>query len=293
MRRSRLIGSVACAMLLAGFQSMAEAEMIPDIEYGKAGDTSLKLDIHVPASEGPFPVVIYVHGGGWATGDKRADSQMIDALKGDRFVTFSIDYRLAPAHRWPACLDDVNTAIRWVKTNAGQYKGDPKRIALMGYSAGGMLACLAATMAKPDTAVQAVVGIAPPIDFELDLPQRGGLSKSLQDLLNRPLEVTEEAREQLRDMSAIHHVHPGLPPFFLMHGTKDKSVPYPGSLNFQAALRKVGVTCDLITLKEAEHRIRDWRHFDPEFGNKISDWIASTLSPGPTTLPSTRPMTLP
>jgi alpha-L-fucosidase 2 len=275
------------ASTLMVFCTPAEAGVTKDINYAKTGEVSLKLDVIAPEGDGPYPIVLYVHGGGWSSGDKQADTPLLNVFHGTDVVVVSIDYRLAPAYRWPACLDDVNTAIRWVKANAAQYKGDSKRIALMGYSAGGQLACLAAVTANPDTAVQAVVGVASPTDLELDLPQRGGLSKSLQDLLNRPLEVNEEARAQLRDMSAIHHVHPGLPPFLLVHGTKDKSVPYPGSINFQAALRKVGVSCNLITLKDAEHRIRDWRHVDPDFGKKITDWVSATLATNPEATPAT------
>ena len=103
--------------------------------------------------------------------------------------------------------------------------------------------------ADDDTRVQAVVGMSPPTDLEFDLPRRGGLSTSLQHLLNRPKEVTEECRKLLHEMSPINYVKPGLPPFFLMQGDKDNSVPYQGSLNFQAKLEANGDSCDFLTLK--------------------------------------------
>jgi acetyl esterase/lipase len=256
-------------------------EVKTDIEYGKAGDFSLKLDANVPDGDGPFPVAILVHGGGWATGDKAGLYHIpTEALSRAKFAWFSINYRMAPIYRWPACFDDLGTAIRWVKAHASEYKGDPGRIALVGYSAGGQLVCLAAVLAGDDTRVQAVVGLAPPTDLELDLPQRGGLSKSLQDLLDRPHEVTEDSRKMLHSMSAVNFVKPGLPPFFLMQGDADKSVPYQGSLNFAAKLKENGVGCEMVTLKGAPHNIAKWDAVDPDFQQKMTDWLVRNLGTG-------------
>jgi acetyl esterase/lipase len=261
------------------FGALARADVKTDIEYGKGDDGySLKLDAGVPDGDGPFPVAILVHGGGWETGDKGGLYHIpTDALTKAKFTWFSINYRMSPKYLWPACFEDVQTAIRWVKAHAAEYKGDPNRIALVGYSAGGQLVCLAATVAKEDTRVQAVVGLSPPTDLELDLPQRGGLSLSLQHLLNRPKEVDDDARKILREMSAIDHVKPGLPPFLLMQGDKDKSVPYQGSLNFQKKLKENEVECDLITLKGAPHDIRKWDGFDADFQEEFVGWLGKTL----------------
>jgi acetyl esterase/lipase len=256
-----------------------------DIEYGKAGDFSLKLDVNMPDGDGPFPVAILVHGGGWSTGDKAALFHIpTDALSGANFTWFSINYRLAPKYRWPDCFDDLQTAIRWVKANAGKYKGDPARIGLVGYSAGGQLVCLAACLADEDTRVQALVGLAPPTDLELDLPQRGGLSASLQGLLGRPHEVDDESRKLLRSMSAINFVKAGLPPFFLMQGDADRSVPYQGSVNFMTKLKENGVECKLVTLKGGVHNIAKWSAADPAFEQKYVDWLSRKLA-GPATRP--------
>jgi acetyl esterase/lipase len=263
--------------------AFSPAAVMTDVEYGKVGDFSLKLDANVPDGDGPFPMAILVHGGGWATGDKSGLYHVpTAALTRAHFTWFSINYRLAPKFRWPACFDDLKTAIRWVKSHAAQYKGDPRRIALIGYSAGGQLVCLAAVTADKATRVQAVVGLAPPTDLELDLPQRGGLSKSLQDLLGRPKEVTAESRKTLRSMSAVNFVKPGLPPFLIMQGNADKSVPYQGSLNFVEKLKQNGVPCELVTLKGAVHNIATWPAADPRFQQKIVDWLLRTLpSPAP------------
>ena len=228
---------------------------------------------------GPFPIAILVHGGGWATGDKAGLFHIpTEALTKAKFTWFSINYRMSPIYLWPSCFEDTKTAIHWVKAHAADYKGDPRHIALLGYSAGGQLVCLSAVLADEDTRVQAVVGISPPTDLEMDLQQRGGLSTSLQNLLNRPKEVTDESRKLLHSMSAINFVKPGLPPFLLVQGDKDKSVPYQGSLNFQAKLLANHVPCDFLTLKGAPHNIGTWDKFDPEFSQKIVDWLLRTLN---------------
>jgi acetyl esterase/lipase len=270
--------NVIFALLLLTTPAMGEIKT--DIEYGKPDYESLKLDANIPDGNGPFPVVILVHGGGWSVGDKTGLFHIpTEALTKANFTWFSINYRMAPAYLWPDCYEDTKTAIRWVKAHATEYKGDPRRIALVGYSAGGHLVCLAATLADEETRVQAVVGMSPPTDLELDLPRRGGLSTSLQHLLNRPKEVTEECRKLLHEMSPINHVKPGLPPFLLMQGDKDNSVPYQGSLNFQAKLEANGDSCDFITLKGAPHNIATWNKFDPDYSQKIVDWLVKKLAP--------------
>lgn len=250
---------------------------LSDLSYGEAGGEKLLLDVSVPAGEGPFPVAILVHGGGWSGGDKAASeggagiAPWFSALTEGKYVWFSINYRLAPKHRWPACLDDVLTAIRWVKANAAAFNGDPERIALFGHSAGGHLACLAATVPDDSVRVQAVVGFAPVTNHEQELPVRGGLSPSLQNLLNRPKEVTPESLGLLRAISPLNQVRPGLPPFLLIHGDADKTVPIQQSYDFQEKLRANGVECDLLVLSGAGHRLSDWAAVAP---GHVTDYLA-------------------
>jgi alpha-L-fucosidase 2 len=249
-----------------------------DIEYARVDGESLKLDASIPGGAGPFPVAVIVHGGGWSGGDKQADhTALFQPLSAAGFVWFAINYRLSPGHRWPACFDDVRTAIRWIKAHASEYKGDPRRIALVGYSAGGHLACLAAVLATDDIRVQAVVGLAPPTDHVADSVRRGGLSPSMQKLLDRPEILDAPAREILREISPINHIETGLPPFLLVHGTEDKSVPFEQSLNFQARLKTAGGTCDLVSIPGAPHRMADWEKFDAAYTAKITAWLRQTL----------------
>jgi len=251
-----------------------------DLEYGRAVEKTLLLDVSEPEGEGPFPVAIYVHGGGWTGGDKANpdDAPILKLLTRAGFTWFSINYRLAPEHPWPACLNDVQTAIRWVKANAKTYKGDPSRIVLAGYSAGGQLATFSATVVDESVGVQAVVGFAPATDFVEELPRRGNiLGRAQRGLLNRPQDLTPETLGMLKALSPINYIRPGLPPYLLVQGDADQSVPYEQSLAFQSKLQANDVRCDLITLPGAPHRLTEWDQYLPDYGNQVISWLNEVL----------------
>jgi alpha-L-fucosidase 2 len=272
--------------LSAAWVRAQPAGLVRDVEYGRADGESLCLDVNVPDGEGPFPVAILVHGGGWAAGDKSGSNHPGDSaditpwfapLTAAKFTWFSINYRLAPAHRWPACFEDVQTAIRWVKAHAADYKGDPRRVALFGHSAGGHLVCLAGTEATDDTRVQAVVGFAPVTDFEYELPIRHGIWPAVQNLLGCPQGFTPDALAQLPAMGPINHVKPGLPPFLIVQGDGDRTVRVEESRNFAGKLQAAGGRCDFIVVPGAPHRLLSWAEFDPHYADKVIAWLRATL----------------
>ncbi|MGO9585106.1 MAG: pectinesterase family protein [Limisphaerales bacterium] len=250
-----------------------------NLEYGEAGGEKLLLDAHVPDGEGGFPVAILVHGGGWCSGDKETDLAPVFAPVATNFTWFTINYRLAPANRWPAGLEDVQTAMRWVKQHAAEFKGDPNRIALLGYSAGGQLAALAAMLAEQNAQVQAVVGFAPPTDLVADAQRRGSLDRwpAMKGLLGREA-LDDGTLKLLAEISPLHHVRPGLPPFLLIQGDTDKTVAYDLTQEFRARLQAAGVRCDLITLTNAPHRIADWVKVAPGFQAKMMSWLGEELT---------------
>jgi len=248
------------------------------IEYGEAGGEKLLLDAHVPAGDGKFPVVLIVHGGGWSSGDKETDIVPVFAPVATNFTWFTIYYRLAPTNRWPACFEDVQTAIRWVKQHAAEFKGDPNRIALLGYSAGGHLVTFAGVRATADTRVQAVAAFAPPTDLVTDNERRGGLSISMRNLFNcDATNLTARVRAMLKENSPLTYVKPGLPPFLIIQGSADKTVPANQSLAFQEKLKAAGGECDLIMISEGQHRIADWTKFDPAWQTKLVAWLNEKL----------------
>ncbi len=275
------------ALFLALAALCSAAEVKKDIEYGTTDGVSLKLDASIPEGDGPFPVVILIHGGGWGSGDKAGSDKpgsgsditpWFEPVTQGKFTWFSINYRLAPQYHWPACFDDVEMAIRWVKAHAAEYKGDPRRIALFGHSSGGHLATLAGLVRTPDLRVQAVVGFAPVTDVVEDSRVRGGMSPALQNLLDLPKEVTEESEHVLREISPINHVKAGAPPFLILHGDADKTVPMKQTLNFKARLEADHIPVELITLPGAPHGLLTWSKFDPEWPTKLVAWLNQTLA---------------
>jgi pectinesterase len=263
-----------------------------NIQYGEAGGEKLFLDAHVPAGEGKFPVVLIVHGGGWMAGDRETDIVPVFAPFATNFCWFTINYRLAPTNRWPACYDDVQTAIRWVKNHAAEFKGDPERIALLGYSAGGHLVTLAGArgghksfwqflhLAKtPDERVQAVAAFAPPTDLVADNERRGGLSISMRNLFGYDAtNLTQDVRAVLKKNSPLTYVRPGLPPFLLLNGSADKTVPFDQTENFYHALKAANVDATLIVIPEGQHRINDWKKFTPGWQQQLVKWLNEKLA---------------
>ena len=116
-----------------------------------------------------------------------------------------------------------------------------------------------------------------PVDLEADTARRGGLSLSLRDLFGRSYQVDDRVIQILREASPINYVHAGLPPFLLVHGTADMSVPYTQSVQLLAKLKAAGVSCDLITIDDGVHGMARWDATDPTYKNKVVRWIADKL----------------
>ena len=266
----------AAAAAIAAAPSPRRPPASPPLEavHRHAGGEALTLDIHRVEAARDAPVALVVHGGGWASGDRRTDLPLLPALRDAGVIAVAIDYRLAPRHRWPACLDDVQAAITWTRRNIHQHGGDAARIALVGYSAGGHLALLA-PMLRERRCVVGMVGLAAPTDMPLDNFRRGGLSTSMQQLLGRTDPRPDaDALETLWQMSPIHHVRPGLPPCLLIHGSDDATVPLNQSEHLRRRLLDVRVPCDLLTLEGLPHDINAWAEGRPDAFDTIARWIA-------------------
>jgi acetyl esterase len=133
----------------------------------------LPVRIYVPFGMGPFPVLVYFHGGGWVVGDLESSDGLCRILANTSgFIVVSVDYRLAPEHPFPAAADDAYYATRWVSINASSFAGDPSRIAICGDSAGGNLAAVVAQIARDcgKPAIQFQLLIYPVIDAACDTP---------------------------------------------------------------------------------------------------------------------------
>jgi alpha-L-fucosidase 2 len=247
------------------------------LEYARPGGESLKLDVCTPPGKGPFPAALLVHGGGWIGGDRtQAARALVQPLTKAGIAWLTVSYRLAPRVTYPAPVEDVLAAVRWTRRNARRLRLDAERLALLGESAGGHLVADAAVRAGDDTRVEAVVPFFAPVDLESDSDRRGGLSRSMRALFGRT-DFDADARHVLREGSPIRRVHPGLPPFLLVHGTADMSVPYEQSVRMQKALREAGVTCDLITVPDGTHGTREWGEHLPGFADEVVAWLSQRI----------------
>jgi acetyl esterase len=255
------------------------AELRTDIEFSKPGGVSLTLDAFVPEGKGPFAAIIIVHGGGWEAGSKTTYvPPLFEPLSKGGFAWFSINYRLAPAHRFEAMAEDVEAAIRWVKKNAKTYKVDPKRLALMGESAGGHLVSYAGARGKGETRVAAVVSFYGVHDINARSRKMGAIGRNIEQLLviSSP---NAEADAKQRAASPITYVHKGMPPYLMIHGTEDKAVPYDQSPLMCAKMEAAGVRCEVFTVDGAPHGIGAWEK-NPEFQKykeKMVEWLRQTL----------------
>ena len=247
-----------------------------NIEFAKVGDVSLTLDAYVPEGTGPFATCVLVHGGGFTKGDKQSFIKpLFEPLAKAGFVWFTINYRLAPQHQWPACADDVATAIKWVKAHAADYKADPKRIALIGESAGGHLVSWAGVTGEGETRVAAVVPFYAPHDLAVQVKRRNALG-GLGGLIGTE-ELNEAAWQKLADISPMNHIKPGLPPFLQLHGDKDETVPLSQSVTFEAKMKAAGNACETIAIPGGIHGMGGWEKLGSDYQAKLIDWLRKTL----------------
>ncbi|MBX7210531.1 MAG: alpha/beta hydrolase [Verrucomicrobiaceae bacterium] len=275
-RRLFALAFFAASLLHAADKPFDLPGMKHDIEFAKVGDVSLTLDAFVPEGTGPFATCILVHGGGFTKGDKQSFIKpLFEPLAKAGFAWFTINYRLAPQHQWPACADDVATAIKWVKAHAADYKVDPKRIALIGESAGGHLVSWAGVTGEGDTRVAAVVPFYAPHDLVVQVKMRNALG-GLAGLVGSE-EMSDATMKKLADMSPMNRIKPGLPPFLQIHGDKDDKVPHSQSVEFEKKMKAAGNTCETITIPGGIHGMGGWEKLGSDYQTKLIDWLRKTL----------------
>ncbi|MBI3698110.1 MAG: alpha/beta hydrolase [Acidobacteria bacterium] len=266
-------------LLLAAALPLA-AEMRTDVEFAVAGDVHLTLDAWVPEGKGPFAAVIVVHGGGFTNGDKQTYVKpLFEPLTQGGFAWFTINYRLAPQYHFPAAVEDVERAVEYVKSHAREYRVDPKRIALMGESAGGHLVSFVGAQNKRASRVAAVVSFYGPHDLETRAVQSKALRDSEKAFLGLT-ELNDETLRALREASPITYVKKGMPPFLLIHGTEDKAVPYDQSVRMCEKMKQAGNRCEIFTVEGAPHGVGPWeknRAFQA-YKEKMVAWLKQTLS---------------
>lgn len=245
--------------LLLGMNVLQAAPLhFNDVEYARPDGMSLRFDAAIPPGPGPFPAAVIVHGGAWVRGDKRIDvAPLFEPLADAGIAWFSISYRLVTdPMQFGTAIDDVEDAVRYLKAHAAEYRIDPNRMALVGESAGGQLAAMAALNA-PDLGIKAVVALYTPTDL-VALAKSSKLTPEAIRAAMRgtPWEGLIVAR--LTELSPIEHVHRGMPPFLFIHGTADTLVPFEQSSRMCERMKSAGASCEVYPVPGAGHGIRWW-----------------------------------
>ncbi len=258
--------------------SLAAATVTNSIVYVTRPSGPLQLDASIPDGPGPFATVIIVHGGGFSRGNKITYVPPIfQPLTRGGFAWFSIDYRLAPAATATDQIDDVLSALAWVREHAAQYKVDPKRVVLLGESAGAYLVDYVAMVAPNNNPIAAVVSFYGPADLTFN-----SAATKLPPAMRAFFGVTPQTTDvdaQLRKISPYYMVHRDLPPFLLLHGTADEQVDYGQSPRFCDALKAKGNSCQLYTVQGARHGMGQWEENSGQlaYKEKVVDWLKQTV----------------
>jgi acetyl esterase/lipase len=267
--------AVACLVLVSSVGAAAQepSPVLPpnvraelDIPYAATDNPRQRLDLYLPkeaAAGGKPPLIVFIHGGGWVGGDKRAGAMLLPLVQSGEYALASVGYRLTGETIWPAQIHDCKAAIRWLRGNAARYGFDPERIGVAGSSAGGHLVCLLGTTGgvaelegalgehrDQDSRVACVVNQFGPCDLR-DLREANDAAKGMVAKLlgGRPDEVPDVARSA----SPLAHLSRDDAPVICIHGTADQLVPYSQSTKLDEACRAADVECILVTVEGGGH----------------------------------------
>jgi acetyl esterase/lipase len=230
-----------------------------DVIYATVNGTELHLDVYEPAEQGSAlrSAIILIHGGGWSDFDKSTMRGMGHFLAGHGFVAFSVDYRLfhGKDNLWPAQLDDVQRAVRWVRANASKYGVDPEKMGAFGHSAGAQLAALLGmedtrdnsdpALAKYSSKVQAVVDVSGPANLTKDHD-----AESIAFMTAFLGTDYEKHPEVWREASPAFCVSKDDAAFLIVHGTQDQNVPIEQSQELFEKLQAAGVQVSFIKVND-------------------------------------------
>ena len=285
MRTTMIIAILASLMVFAVFAAphipAGAQRVVLDVTYSTVEGINLKMDIYYPKAEGSsYPAVMYVHGGGWTGGSKSGGAGMYDipTLLAHGYVVVSIDYRLAPRWKFPAQIEDVKCAVRYLRSHSQDLSIDPNRIGAYGGSAGGHLVALLGT--SPDSEfsadcpsggsarVQAVVDMFGPADFS-----QFGFNKS--DKAFQVFGASDVTDPILAQASPVTWVSPDDTPFLILHGDKDPVVPLSQSQILYDRLQAAGVPAELVVVKNAGHGFKQTGGAIDPSRSDISEMIAT------------------
>ena len=229
-----------------------------------ASRRDLKMDLIVPKNRkdhAPCPAVVWICGGAYRVVNRSVWLPEMMRIARAGYVVAGIEYRTSNEAVFPAQLDDVKAAVRFLRARARDFCVDPARICAMGESAGGTMACLLGVTgdAEESAAVQGVVDYYGVTDLTGSSAERDRAAAAANGSNDVPYFAFEEflgvgyGAEEAAKASAVRYVGPGTPPFMILHGTADTVVPMAQSEALAAALEKNGVPCEFLTVEGAAH----------------------------------------
>jgi acetyl esterase/lipase len=221
----------------------AKYRVIRDIPYMQGVSSVLEADAYLPEATAPAPGILFIHGGGWVDGNRNQMQRLIKEVAEQGYVAFTIEYDVDPVH-FPTSLEESLEAVRYFREHAAMFHLDPTRIAVAGSSAGGELAALVAL--TPAAGVQAAVIL----NGVLDLESLGDTSQMVTKYLGGTCSSLPEA---CAAASPVRQVHPMAPPFYVGHGTADKTVPFSQAQQMVAELQKAKVPVTLFVAQDGPH----------------------------------------
>jgi acetyl esterase/lipase len=251
----------ACQSLPENFDAQKLGTVEQGVEYCTMGAVTLTLDIYYPTTrERQWPMVMYVHPGGWTTGDAGVDPTLVDIQSFQKagFLFASVEYRLAPAYKFPAMIEDVKCAVRFLRAHAAEYNLDPERFGAIGPSAGGHLVLL---LGVTDDTAGFDVGEYPEyssrVQAVVDMYGLADLTPPFtRTLFFDRLEVfgIDDHRDPIFEIaSPVGYVTPDDPPVLIFQGEFDTTVPPKQSMRLFRRLQTEGVEAELVMVENAGH----------------------------------------
>lgn len=234
-----------CCLFILGCSSLkkiTDYKVQKNIVYKTIDGLNLKANLYLPEKEGLKPAVVVLHGGGWT--NKSGDLESVSKdLAAQGFVVFSPDYRLAPKYKFPAALDDVKDAMKWLQSKSSEFQIDKERISGWGYSAGAHLILLVGL--DPANGFKAIVGGGTPADLTV-WPKSPLVTDFLGDSLEKQPDLWKKA-------SPVNYVRADSPPVFLYHGEWDKIVEVGQMQRMKEALEAKGHKVETHTVSYMGH----------------------------------------
>ena len=298
MRRRRIVRKGSALMLAGVFGILlaspslgqADIEIVKDVRYASRPSGGLALDAYLPSGPGPHPAVLVIPGGKWMVIDKTKNDWLPRQLAERGIAAFSIEYRPSTTAPFPAALEDVQAAVRFIRAHAARYHVDPRRLGAVGGSSGGHLAALLATWGEGSTDVGARVRVAlswsGPMDLEPLLHDPNGeLVSIVETFLGCSSSPACAAKARLA--SPITHVDPSDGAFYLTNAV-DEIIPASQARQMASALARADLPHEMTLLTSGHHGLNaaaSYKGFDPAFAF-LTQWIEPSVEIGGSPSPS-------